>query len=160
MATPIRIVSGGQTGVDRAALDWALDRGFPVGGWCPAGRLAEDGRIPSRYPLKETPESAYIVRTERNVYDSDATLLFSPTPDLVGGSAATVAFCTRAGHPLLHLARSETSVEAAAAELQRFLSTHDVGILNVAGPRSSEAPSIGNYVTAVLDRTFPTPFPP
>ena len=73
-----RIVSGGQTGVDRAALDWALARGFPCGGWCPAGRLAEDGPIPAEYPLTETPAAESSQRTEWNVRDSDATLIVAP----------------------------------------------------------------------------------
>jgi putative molybdenum carrier protein len=81
---PIKIVSGGQTGADRAALDWALARGVPCGGWCPKGRKAEDGPIDLKYPLKETPSSSYLQRTEWNVRDSDATVVFSIEPTLTG----------------------------------------------------------------------------
>ena len=84
-----RIVSGGQTGADRAALDWAISNDIPHGGWCPAGRLAEDGAIDSRYNLQETPKADYLQRTEWNVRDSDATVIFSIKPDLMGGSLAT-----------------------------------------------------------------------
>lgn len=80
----IKIVSGGQTGADRAALDWALAHGVPCGGWCPKGRKAEDGPIDLKYPLKETPSSSYIQRTEWNVRDSDATVVFSNRGPRVG----------------------------------------------------------------------------
>ena len=73
---PERIVSGGQTGADRAALDWAIERGIPHGGWCPRGRRAEDGRIDRRYALRETPAHDYQQRTRWNVRDSDGTLIF------------------------------------------------------------------------------------
>ena len=72
-----RIVSGGQTGVDRAALDVGLAWGLPIGGWCPRGRTAEDGPIPARYPLRETESAKYDVRTRRNVRDSDGTLILT-----------------------------------------------------------------------------------
>jgi hypothetical protein len=72
-----RIVSGGQAGVDRAALDWAIARGIPHGGWCPAGRIAEDGMIPERYQLRETASPGYRERTRRNVEDSDGTLILN-----------------------------------------------------------------------------------
>jgi len=89
MALIIKIVSGGQTGADRAALDFAIEHGIPHGGWCPKGRQAEDGPIDGRYQLKETPTSDYAQRTEWNVRDSDATVLFSLAPELTGGSKKT-----------------------------------------------------------------------
>jgi hypothetical protein len=86
----LRIISGGQTGVDRAALDFAIAHGIPHGGWCPAGRKAEDGTIDLRYQLKETPSSNYVQRTEWNARDSDGTVVFSSAPLLTGGSKKTV----------------------------------------------------------------------
>ncbi|HYZ72060.1 MAG TPA: putative molybdenum carrier protein [Chthoniobacterales bacterium] len=88
----IKIVLGGQTGADRAALDWALARGVECGGWCPKGRKAEDGTIRAKYPPKKTASVAYLQRIEWNVRDSDATVLFSIKPTLTGGSLKTVDF--------------------------------------------------------------------
>ena len=102
MKTIAKIISGGQTGADRAGLDAALARNLPHGGWCPRGRLAEDGRIASRYQLRQTESPAYAVRTERNVLDSDVTLVFTFGPPQ-GGSAATVGFAARHHRPWLHL---------------------------------------------------------
>src|SRR6266851_4977853 len=95
-----KIISGGQTGVDRAALDVALELGIPCGGWCPKGRRAEDGRIPKRYPLVETPTPAYPVRTEWNVRDSDGTLVLA-RGQASGGTALTIEFATDYGKPCL-----------------------------------------------------------
>jgi len=87
-----KIVSGGQTGADRAALDWALAHGVECGGWCPKRRKAEDGPIDPKYPLKETPSVSYVQGTEWNVLDSDATVLFPILPTLSGGSKRTMEF--------------------------------------------------------------------
>jgi Circularly permutated YpsA SLOG family len=100
---PIKIVSGGQTGADRAALDWAMAHNVPCGGWCPKRRKAEDGPIDPKYPLKETPSASYLQRTEWNVRDSDATVLFSIEPALTGGSLKTVDFARKHKKPNLHL---------------------------------------------------------
>jgi len=91
----ITIVSGGQTGADRAALDWALTHGVEYGGWCPKGRKAEDGPIDAKYPLKETPSVSYVQWTEWNVRDSDATVLFSIGRTLTGGSPKTMEFARK-----------------------------------------------------------------
>ena len=98
MFLPSCIVSGGQTGVDRAALDVAIAIGIGHGGWCPAGRLSEDGTIPSRYDLQETDSPEYPVRTEKNVIDSDATLLLYEGR-LKGGTLLTRRICVRHGKP-------------------------------------------------------------
>jgi hypothetical protein len=111
MKTVPKIVSGGQTGADRAALDWALAHGVEGGGWCPKGRKAEDGPIDPKYPLKETPSSAYLQRTEWNVRDSDATVLFSIDPTLTGGSKKTVEFARKHNKPWLHLCAAEKVVD-------------------------------------------------
>src|SRR4030095_6805682 len=101
----IKIVSGGQTGADRAALDWAIEHGVPHRGWCPQGRRAEDGRIGPQYNLKETPESQYVQRTEWNVRDSDGTLLVTLDNRLSGGTKQTLQFARRYRKPCLRLAR-------------------------------------------------------
>ena len=140
-----RVVSGGQTGVDRAALDVALDLGIPCGGWCPAGRLAEDGAIPERYLLRETESASYPERTERNVRDSDATLILYRAR-MRGGTALTARLARHHGRPCLAL-------EIAAADpdaIGRWLAEHGVRVLNVAGPRESESPGIHAEATALL----------
>jgi hypothetical protein len=98
-----RVVSGGQTGADRAALDWALARGVPHGGWCPVGRITEDGTIPPRYQLTEMPDGGgYRQRTRANVRDADATLILSIAPELTGGSRQTMIFARQLAKPWLH----------------------------------------------------------
>ncbi|SVA67282.1 uncharacterized protein METZ01_LOCUS120136, partial [marine metagenome] len=98
-----KIVSGGQTGADRAALDWAIANCIPHGGWCPVGRLAEDGPIDTLYNLQETPKADYLQRTEWNVRDSDATVIFSLKPNLTGGSLATMKLAAEHVKPCLHI---------------------------------------------------------
>ena len=100
-----KIVSGGQTGADRAGLDWAMARGIEHQGWCPAGRKAEDGAIPSEYRLRETGSGNYLVRTRWNVRDSDATAIFSIKSTLTGGSLATQRYARTMGKPCIHIAR-------------------------------------------------------
>lgn len=95
----MKIVSGGQTGADRAALEWAISRGIPHGGWCPKGRLAEDGIIPAQYNLHEMKSADYLRRTEQNVIDSDGTVIFT----LTGGSKRTMGFAAKHLRPVLHL---------------------------------------------------------
>ncbi|MCP4451447.1 MAG: hypothetical protein GY809_08300, partial [Planctomycetes bacterium] len=97
------IISGGQTGVDRAALDWAIEAGVAHGGWCPKGRLAEDGPIPSQYDLAETPSDDYAVRTHWNVRDSDATVIVSLHRTLSGGTELTQMLAVALGKPWLHV---------------------------------------------------------
>ncbi len=142
-----RIVSGGQSGVDRAALDVALELGIRCGGWCPRGRLAEDGRIPDRYPLRETPSADYAQRTEWNVRDTDATLVLH-RGRLRGGTALTVALARRLGRPCLTVDLAEA---ADAAGIHVWLAERRVAALNVAGPRESQAPGIGGQARAILE---------
>src|SRR5215472_13690466 len=131
-----KIVSGGQTGVDRAALDMALELGLPCGGWCPRGRRAEDGPIPDRYPLTETPWDGYPQRTEWNVRDSDGTLILTHgEPDR--GTALTVELANRYGRPHLVIALGESPNEE---EVRAWARAHQVGVVNVAGPRESSCP--------------------
>ena len=150
----IRIVSGGQTGVDRAALAWAIRRGVPYEGWCPKGRRAEDGTIPLRYKLRETPSARYFQRTAWNVRDSDATVIFSGSPRLLGGSRRTLELCRILGKPALRLASDLLTVSENAALLRTFLRRYRVGLLNVAGPRKSQEDRNDRFVQRVLDVTF------
>lgn len=148
--TLARIVSGGQTGADRAALDVALALGLEVGGWVPKGRRAEDGRIPERYPnLRETDSEEPAERTLRNVRDSDATLLLSHGP-LAGGSLLTLAEAQRTGRPVLHLDLDAVPASSAARRLRTWLEEHRIATLNVAGPRASEDPAIAGATAAAL----------
>lgn len=143
----LRIRSGGQTGADRAALDWALANGVPHCGWCPHGRRAEDGPIAPRYRLCETPSDAYEERTAWNVRDSDATVVFSRGATLRGGTLYTREVAGTSGRPLLHV-RSDDAL--ALQELGAFLAEHDVRELNVAGPRASDEAAVGSLVDACL----------
>lgn len=143
-----RIVSGGQTGADRAALDVALAWGVPCGGWVPRRRRAEDGTIPDRYPdLQETESDDAAVRTERNVRDSDGTLIVSHGP-LAGGSLFTLQVARRLGRPALHVDMHTLNVAGAVAATVRWLREHDVATLNVAGPRESGDDRV--YLATVL----------
>jgi hypothetical protein len=148
-----KIVSGGQTGVDRAALNVALDLELPHGGWCPRGRLAEDGRIPRRYRLKETPTADYAERTERNVVDSDGTLILYAS-QMTGGTELTFRLCQKHGRPVLAIDLDEAPD---ADRVLGWLEKHRIGVLNVAGPRASTTPGIEqraeHFLSGVLERT-------
>jgi hypothetical protein len=144
-----RIVSGGQTGADRAGLDAAITRGIPHGGWCPKGRKAEDGPIPEIYNLTETEGASYLARTERNVKHSDGTVIFT-IGVLAGGSARTADFARRHRKPWVHLDLSQLSDQEAAAALASFIEQHDIRTLNVAGSRGSSHPDIGDRTFAVV----------
>lgn len=148
----VTILSGGQTGADRAALDFALEFGLAHGGWCPRGRLAEDGPIDERYKLTETPSRRYNQRTEWNIRDSDATVVFSITREVSGGTALTLGLVQRLGKPCLHLVGEEAAAEGRdlADELLSFLAEHHVRRLNVAGPRESQEPLVAALVRSVL----------
>ncbi|MBN2023362.1 MAG: putative molybdenum carrier protein [Pirellulales bacterium] len=143
---PRRVISGGQTGVDRAALDVAIALGIPRGGWCPRGRLAEDGRIPLHYPLRETATGDYAERTERNVLDADATLILHAGP-LRGGTLLTRELAERHGKPCLCVDLDATPDPADAA---RWLEERAAAVLNVAGPRESQSPGIADRARRFL----------
>ncbi|MHC1767444.1 MAG: putative molybdenum carrier protein [Verrucomicrobiia bacterium] len=148
MSTVSKIISGGQTGADTAALDFALQHGIPHGGWCPKGRSAEDGRIPDKYALQETKTSRYAERTRLNVQDSDGTLIFSRVP-LSGGTILTADLCQRMGKPTIVI-EPTSSIEDGAVQVRQFLETHSIRVLNVAGPRASTDPSVYGFTKAVL----------
>lgn len=144
-----RIISGGQTGADRAALDAAIACGFPHGGWCPRGRLAEDGPLPERYQLAETEEPAYPVRTERNVIEGDGTVILTMGP-LAGGSALTADFARRHRKPWLHVRLDERGEGEAVTMLRDFIDAHEIRVLNVAGSRASTEPGLYGPCLAIV----------
>ena len=143
-----KIISGGQTGVDRAALDVALELGIPCGGWCPKGRKAEDGPINARYPLQETESGAYPVRTERNVKDSDGTLILTDGP-VTGGTEVTIKFAKRYEKPCLVF---DLGLGGDPEIVRKWGQTNGVRILNVAGPRESKTPGIHDRTVKFLRR--------
>ena len=177
----LKIISGGQTGVDRGALDAALALGFSCGGWCPAGRLAEDGTIPKRYPVVELPNAGYAERTAQNVADSDGTLIIS-NGEPTGGTRETIDRCVELNKPYLvidcermqidqaiepalgfirHLSSRAHARDLASVRTRRGLRrdpSHSLGIkimLNVAGPRASQWPEghkIGEQIVSTVLR--------
>jgi hypothetical protein len=149
---PKRIVSGGQTGVDRAALDIALALGIPHGGWCPSGRKAEDGRLPERYLLEETPSSDYAPRTRWNVRDSDGTLVLT-RGEAIGGTALTIKTAEEQRKPLLTY---DLGTGPGPETIRTWLSREGIAMLNVAGPRESESPGVYDLAKSLLESVFGT----
>ena len=149
--TSLSIVSGGQTGVDRAALDSALELGISCQGWCPRGRKAEDGVIPARYPLQETPSSSYSQRTGWNVRDSEGTLILTLDGTLKGGTALTRRLAIRLRKPNLCV---DLNSPGSTGDCLEWLRSHDVRTLNVAGPRESEEPGIHDLARKYLGDLF------
>ncbi len=145
-----KIISGGQTGVDRAALDVALELGIPCGGWCPKGRRAEDGRIPDRYPMEEASSSEYPFRTRMNVEDSDGTLILSRGAPR-GGTLLTVKLARQMKKPWLLL---DLSQGPDARKVRSWLKENGIEILNVAGPREGESPGIHREASSFLREVF------
>lgn len=145
-----RVVSGGQTGVDRAALDAAMGAGIECGGWCPRGRRAEDGTIPGCYPLRETESADYRMRTRLNVADADGTLILV-SGELSGGTALTRQLALAAGKPLLII---DLDSPAPLSEACSWVRGHHVCTLNIAGPRESQRPGIGRRASEFLSTLF------
>ena len=146
----VKVVSGGQTGVDRGALDAALALGLPHGGWVPRGRRAEDGVIPARYVLSELDSADYNLRTRRNVEDSDGTLILT-VGEPTGGTALTVRLVRALGKPHLVL---DLDADPAPEAVRRWIAQHELEILNVAGPRESKAPGVAARAEAFLRATL------
>lgn len=146
----LKIVSGGQTGVDRAALDVAIELGILHGGWCPRGRKAEDGPIPGRFALEETRSAAYSVRTERNVIDSDGTLILYRSA-LQGGTALTRDLARRHERALFLV---DLASPVSPSVVRGWIETEVIRVLNVAGPRESQMPGIGRKAREYLRAVF------
>ncbi len=156
MARMLTIISGGQTGVDRAALDAALQSKIPIDGWCPRGRLAEDGVLPERYVLRETPSARYPERTEWNVRDSEGTLLL-PYGRLLGGTGLTAELAKKYGRPTLRLDLADPSDRfQAASKILAWMWEAGITRLNVAGPRGSSAPEVYQITQRILLRLIVT----
>ena len=131
-----KIISGGQTGVDRAALDAAISLGFKHGGFCPKGRMAEDGIIPVEYKMDEMDTEEYSARTMENVQCSNGTLIIHQS-EITGGTALTDEFCKIKKKPLLIINILDEFKEI-RVNFSRWLETNTISILNIAGPRESE----------------------
>lgn len=148
-----KVISGGQTGVDRAGFDAAIVAGIPIGGYCPKGRLAEDGTIPDKYPMieLESPESYY--RTEKNVLQSDGTLIINKG-ELSQGTKLTVDFCVQYGRPRL-VVQLDADKIVEPAQVIRWVKAQLISTLNIAGPRESKFPeSIYADSRTFLDKLF------
>ncbi|MFN2540833.1 MAG: putative molybdenum carrier protein [Chthoniobacterales bacterium] len=146
----MKIISGAQTGVDRAALDVALKHGIECGGWCPTGRLDEFGRIPDHYPVRELDRGSFAERTLQNVKDSDATVIIC-FGEPRGGTQFTIECCGRLDRPHNIIDAGKTSPEEAARVIGNFMRQHTIDILNVAGPRQSEWPGGYDFAVAALN---------
>lgn len=145
----LKIISGGQTGVDRGALDAALACGVPCGGWCPEGRKAEDGVIPARYPVTELAGGDYGARTLKNVVDADATVMIY-FEKRMGGTLETQKACIHHHKPYLCIDATQHSPDQAAAKINTFYNASKAKVLNIAGPRSSAASRAQRYAEAAM----------
>lgn len=149
--TPAKVVSGGQTGVDQGALDAAIAVDIPHGGWCPAGRLAENGRIPDRFQLDEHVSAYYPDRTEQNVIDSDATLILYRR-SISGGTALTRRICRRENKPFLSVAIDDPV--NANEQIVSWLGLVRPQVLNIAGPRESNSIGIQEQTRSLMTKVF------
>ncbi|MGB2927534.1 MAG: putative molybdenum carrier protein [Desulfobacterales bacterium] len=148
-----KIISGGQTGADRAALDVAIKLGISHGGWIPKGRLTENGKLDDKYQLKEMDTANHNKRTEQNVIDSDGTLILSHGK-LTGGSDYTRDMVLRHGRPWLHIDLNKTPSSQAARQIGSWIAEHEIKVLNVAGPRASKDLAIYLSTTDILERVL------
>ena len=147
----LKIISGGQTGVDRAALDAALQIGVDCGGWCPTGRKAEDGAIPVHYPLSELENASYRKRTQQNVIDSYGTVIIY-FDTLSGGTEQTLLFCMQHKKPYLLIDATELSPTRAAERIRKFVTNNNIKQLNIAGPRASGEPLAYTYTLETMTK--------
>jgi len=145
-----KVISGGQTGVDRAGLDAAMEAGIPVGGYCPKGRLAEDGTIPERYPLTELAGDDYPARTEKNVFESDGTLILN-VGTLSGGTRQTLDFARMHGKPYLVM---QLDGDPITDTVRHWAEESSIRVMNIAGPRESKCPGLYNRALVFLRNVF------
>lgn len=148
-----KIISGAQTGADRAALDFAIEVGIPHGGWVPKGRKAEDGTVPEKYSVRKMPTSDYPARTEKNVLDSDGTLIISHGK-LTGGSLRTKKIADKHKRPCLHIDLSRMNHFQAAGKIVNWIAARGIETLNVAGPRASKDPQVYQEVLKILKAAY------
>ena len=151
-----KIISGGQTGADQAALDVAIELGFEHGGWIPRGRKTENGLLPDKYKLQEMSTASYPKRTEQNILDSDSTLIISHGK-LTGGSALTRKMAKKHGRPWLHLDMDKLSVSDASKTTASWIERNGIQILNVAGARGTKDPTIYNATMEILKTVLDSP---
>lgn len=144
MMLPNKIISGGQAGADRAGLDAAIELGIPIGGYVTKGRRAEDGKVPDIYPLIELSTTDYPTRTEKNVVESDATLLFT-IEGLNGGSLLTQQLVKKHGKAYKRINLDKLGDNVAAEQVKEWLEDNSIGILNIAGSRESKAPGVVHH---------------
>lgn len=147
---PEKIISGGQTGVDQAALDWAIKNSLPHGGWCPAGRKAADGRLDAKYQLTETESESYSQRTRRNVAESDGTLIVY-MGELEGGSQLTSKFARTLTKPYLTVQLDGDNLSTAIQQLHEWLQSQHILVLNIAGPSEGRCPGIYGRALSLMD---------
>ena len=150
-----KIITGGQTGADQAALDFAMQNGIPHGGWIPKGRKTENGILPDKYHLDEMPTASYPKRTEKNILDSDGTLIFS-RGTLTGGSALTRKLAKQHNRPWLHVDLDKVTAREAVQMIAEWLDGNEIENLNVAGPRASKDPGIHDFVVDIFNRVWGT----
>lgn len=148
--TITRIVSGGQTGADQAALDFAIDRGIPHGGWIPKGRITEAGVLSEKYLLTEMPTASYPKRTEQNVIDSDGTLIVSHGK-LIGGAEHTCKMAEKHGKPCIHVDMENMPLKEAVTLIWDWIHENEIEVLNVAGARASNDTKIYPTTKSILE---------
>lgn len=148
-----KIISGGQTGADRAAIDFAIKHNLPYGGWVPKGRKTEDGTLSEIYHLQEMATGQYSKRTEKNILDSDGTLIVSHGL-LTGGSALTRELAKQHRKPWIHIDLKTTPYPDAARMIREWVGRNDIKVMNVAGARGSKDPKIYEAVAELLEATL------
>jgi len=153
MSWNIVIISGGQTGASRAALDFAIENQISYGGWCPKGRAALDGPIPEKYQLKETPSAEYAERALWNLRDADGAVFFSLTEKGTESSRQTFSMAKKLKKPSIHFHQGMLAV---SEKLLQFVAKHRLQRLAVVGSSEMTEPGIYAWVAKVLGKAQQT----